>query len=155
MRQPPGWSQARSEHPPSMGSAEEPVGSGAAGHHHKHKPGAATRPVHPSLHPSPPVFIAFKWLSKPSVIYNDWRGTGRGDRAAPLARLPPRHNSRLHFNFIYLFIYFGANLRRQRSAQSLLTAPKSTSIILRPFGSGCHGDQKQNGMQINTSPGVQ
>ena len=29
--------------------------------------------------------------------------------------------------------------------------PPSPSIILRPFGSCCYGDHKQNGMQINTS----
>ena len=29
--------------------------------------------------------------------------------------------------------------------------PQSPSIILRPFGSCCYGDHKQNGMQINTS----
>lgn len=76
---------------------------------------------------------------------------GRRDGAALLTRLL----ATIAVFISALFIYFCENLRRQRSAQSLLTAPKSTSIILRPFGSGCHGDQKQNGMQINTSPGVQ
>lgn len=39
--------------------------------------------------------------------------------------------------------------------ESLIVAlpqhPPGPSIILRPFGSCCYGDHKQNGMQINTS----
>lgn len=81
MQQPPARSQARSEQPPSMeeppqrgrwawelpGTAITPTTASSA----SPVPGAAAAgPVHPSLHPSPRVFISFKWLSKTSVIYS-------------------------------------------------------------------------------------
>lgn len=109
----------------------------------------ATGLDHRSPHPSLCVFISFKLLSETSVIRRDLRGMGEGSELPRSGGSLPQPSSSFPF---YLFIYFGANLRCQRSVQSLLTAPKSTSIILRPFGSSCHGDQKQNGMQINTAP---
>ena len=48
-------------------------------------------------------------------------------------------NHRVHFLKVKSFIV------------ALPQHPQSPSIILRPFGSCCYGDHKQNGMQINTS----
>ena len=60
---------------------------------------------------------------------------GRGCQPVPSVQW----NHRVHFLKVKSFVVV------------LPQHPQSPSIILRPFGSCCYGDHKQNGMQINTS----
>lgn len=49
--------------------------------------------------------------------------------------------------FSFLSFFFEVKTTHEASP----SPTQSPSIIPRPFGGGCHGDHKQNGMQINTA----
>lgn len=50
-----------------------------------------------------------------------------------------------------LFSFFEVKTTHEAHPPTRPAPTQSPSIIPRPFGGGCHGDHKQNGMQINTA----